>query len=778
MLAPTLLLLATLMDSVYDGRAKRINVSIPRIDSSVVIDGVLDDKPWSRAARLTGFSQYQPVDGRPAEEPTEVLVWYSGEAIHFGIRATEIHGDVVRATRANRDDIASEDHVQILLDTDNGRQLAFLFGVNPLGVQQDGTRSASFAGGAGGASATGGGFRNINPLDGSVDLNPDYVFESRGRLTPTGYEVEVRIPFKSLRYQDARVQSWGIHILRRIQHTGYQDTWAPAIRANANFLAQSGTLEGLAGMHRGLVLEVAPTMTARVDGTPRVNRGHVYSGQAEAGGDARWGLRPNLTLNATINPDFSQVEADVGQVLLNERFALFYPEKRPFFLDGLELFDTPNQLIYTRRIVEPTAGLKLAGRIGNANVAAMLVQDDDDQSRDGSSNPMFGVVRLRREIGKSLAVGSVLTAREDGNDFSRLAGADVRLYHSKLYFLQLQAAQSWTDSLGSSRSGSLLQADWDRTGRQWGFHYAVRALEPQFGAAAGFVNRTGIIEARTFNRLSFYGAKDAAVQTWGAFFLADRLWDYDAPGRPLIETVESVNPTATLRGGWQLSAAVARRSFAYDPSAYSDLTVARQGPADEPLPPGAFEVPGRERNQVSGSFRVTTPTQRFFSATASVAHGRTPIFREAAPGRSTRVDGALELRPTTALRTTLQFSHLTLDRTRDDSRFSKETIPRIKAEYQVTRALFFRLVGQYAARTRSPLVDRVGRQLLVNGAADFGSSSNEFSMDWLASYRPIPGTLVYAGYGSSMNEPDEFRFTSLRRTRDGFFGKVSYLVRF
>src|SRR5215211_7662776 len=208
MLVPVLLAAALLSDSslVYDGRSKQVKVDIPRIDTVSTVDGVIDEPVWSRAARLTRFSQYQPVDGRPAEEPTEVLVWYSPDAIWFGIKAREIHGNVVRATRANRDDIASEDHVQILLDTDNGRQLAFLFGVNALGVQQDGTRSSQFAGGAGGASATGGGFRNINPLDGSVDLNPDYVFESKGRLVPDGYEVEVRIPFKSLRYQDATVQ--------------------------------------------------------------------------------------------------------------------------------------------------------------------------------------------------------------------------------------------------------------------------------------------------------------------------------------------------------------------------------------------------------------------------------------------------------------------------------------------------------------------------------------------------------------------------------------------
>ena len=775
-LAPVLLALSVVPDSAFDGRSNRTRVEIPRIDSSVVVDGNLTDPAWARAARLTGFSQYQPVDGRPAEEPTEVLVWYAPDAIYFGIKAHEIHGNVVRATKANRDDIASEDHVQILLDTDNGRQLAFLFGVNALGVQQDGTRSASFAGGAGGASATGGGFRNINPLDGTVDLNPDYVFESKGHLVPGGYEVEIRIPFKSLRYQDTKVQAWGIHILRRIQHSGYQDTWAPAVRANANFLGQSGTLEGLHDMRRGLVLEATPTMTARLDGANRSGSGRDYDGQSEFGADAKWGIRQNLSLNATINPDFSQVEADVGQVLLNERFGLFYPEKRPFFLDGLELFDTPNQLIYTRRIVAPRGGLKLAGKLAGANVAAMAVQDDRDYSWDDERIPFFGIARIRRDIGLKYTLGSVLTTREDGDDFSRLAGADFRFYHSKLYFAQFQAAQSWTDSLGTSTNGSLLQADWDRTGRAWGFHYTLRAVEPGFGAAAGFVNRTGIVEARAFNRLSFYGAKDALVQTYGSFFGIQRVWDY-SNGRPQIETNESITPSATLRGGWQLSGAISRTGFAFDPRNYSGLRVIQCCPGDG-VDTVAFVVPGFEGDQFGGSFRVTTPTLRFFSATASISRGKTPIFREAAPGRSTRIDGALDLRPTTSLRGSVQFSRLIIERSRDDSRFSTETIPRLKMEYQVSQALFLRLVGQYAARSRTSLHDRNGNPILVNGVLQSATSTNEFSMDWLFSYRPVPGTLVYLGYGSTMEEPNEFRFQDLRRTRDGFFGKLSYLFRF
>jgi hypothetical protein len=665
MLVTFLLATALLQDStlVYSGRANRTRVDVPRIDSIAVIDGSLDDPVWRRAARLTGFSQYQPVDGRPAEEPTEVLVWYSPDAIYFGIRAREIHGNVVRATHANRDNIDSEDQIQILLDTDNARQIAFLFGVNPYGVQQDGTRSAQFAGGAGGPSATGGGFRNINPLEGSVDLNPDYFFESKGRLVEAGYEVEVRIPFKSLRYQDARVQSWGIHILRRVQHSGFQDTWAPAVRANANFLAQSGSLNGLHDLKRGLVLEATPTMTARADRSPTIGNGRDYQKKADLSGDVRWGIRQNLTLNGTINPDFSQVEADVGQVLLNERFALFYPEKRPFFLDGLELFDSPNQLIYTRQIVAPLGGVKLAGKLGGTNIASMIAGDDRQYSWAGNHSPLFGVSRIRYDYGSSNTLGAVLTTREDGANFSRVAAGDFRFYHSKLYFAQFQAAESWTDSVRNRRNGSLYQADWDRTGRAWGFHYTLRSLDPGFKAAAGFVNRTGIVEARAFNRLSFYGAQGALVQTYGSFFGLGRIWNNVRGSHGLAETSEQILPSATLRGGWNLSGALTHAYFAFDPALYSGLTVQRSlGPLTDTA---AFVVPGPEKDQWGGSFRVTTPTYRHFSGTASITESQVPIFREAAPGNSSRIDAALDVRPTTAIRSSLSFSRLTIARKSD-----------------------------------------------------------------------------------------------------------------
>src|SRR6185295_1259915 len=168
-------------------------------------------------------------------------------------------------------------------------------------------------------------------------------------------------------------------------------SWTPALRGSASFLSQSGTLDELHDLKRGLVLELTPTATGRLDGTPAASpaNGWDYDHSGELGADVRWGIRQNLTLNGTWNPDFSQVEADVGQVTLNERFALFYPEKRPFFLEGLELFDSPNQLIYTRQIVAPSGGVKFSGKVGSTNLATLLAADETSASWSGGHRPVF-----------------------------------------------------------------------------------------------------------------------------------------------------------------------------------------------------------------------------------------------------------------------------------------------------------------------------------------------------------------------------------------------------
>ena len=759
----------------YSGTANDTEVSIPRVDEGTAeIDGALTDAVWDRAARLTDFSQYQPVDGRPASDPTEVLVWYAADAIYFGIRATELHGDVVRATQANRDNIASEDHVQILLDTQNDNRIGYVFGVNALGVQQDGTRSDQFGGGAGGRSATGGGSRNINPLDGNLDLNPDYSWESAGRQTATGFEVEIRIPFKSLRYQDADVQDWGIHVLRRVQHSGFQDTWAPAVRANASFLGQSGMLTGLRDMSRGLVLDVVPTVTSAFNGAENAAGDWEYNDDTQFGADVKWGIRQNLTLNGTVNPDFSQVEADVGQVVLNERFALFFPEKRPFFLENLELFDSPGQMIYTRRIISPVAGAKMAGKVGKLNVGTIVAADDQEYSASGSDNPLFGVVRLRRDLNGNNTAGAVLTTREEGDQYSRLAGADARFYHGGKYFVEGQVVSSWADTGAGSVSGSFSNLTWDRTGRRWGFNYGMNAISPDFQAAAGFVNRTDIINVHGFNRLSFYGEEGALVETIGGFTSVTRIWQYDNTGEGPIEGGESLFPSATLRGGWSLNGTLNRNFYTYNPASFAGYdVVAGSGAATAEV----FDIPEQEKNQFSGSIGVTTPTFQLFTLSLSSSFGQTPIFAEAAPGHSKSYNIVVEARPTSAIRASFQMQHYTLNRKVDDSRYSREIIPRLKVEYQLTPDIFFRVIGQYAARERSGLKDRDGNLIRIDGVLTSESESNSLVMDWLFSYRPNPGTLLYLGYGSTMDDAGQKRFEDLRRQNDGFFLKLSYLFR-
>ncbi|MGD8727503.1 MAG: DUF5916 domain-containing protein, partial [Gemmatimonadales bacterium] len=377
-------------------------VAIPRIpEVEVAIDGFLDESVWERAAVLRGFSQYLPVDGRFAEDSTTVLAFYAETAIYFGIRAYQ-DSMLTRATLADRDRITGDDYVAILLDTFNDRRQAFLFAVNPLGIQADGTlrdapqRSLTFI-----STAESGAY--------VIDLSPDFVYASKGRLTTTGYEIELRIPFKTLRYQTKEHQDWGVNVIRRVQHSGHEHTWTPVRQANASFLAQGGTFQDLTDLRRGLVIDINPELTSTVTGY-RASTGWEYQGgQPALGGNVRWGITNNLTLNGTVNPDFAQIEADVAQIQHDPRQALYYPEKRPFFLDGIELFQSPTQLIYTRRLVDPVVAAKVTGKIAETNVALLSGLDAKERSLSGEDLPMHNMLRVRRDIGGQNTLGVVYT---------------------------------------------------------------------------------------------------------------------------------------------------------------------------------------------------------------------------------------------------------------------------------------------------------------------------------------------------------------------------------
>ena len=759
-----LALLLALQDPgpVYSGIAKQLDVRIPRFEAQVKIDGVLDEPVWNRAAMLTGFSQYRPVDGRPAEDSTAVLVWYAPDAIYFGIRAFERHGAVVRATLADRDNIDSDDNVAILLDTYLDHRRATMFAVNPLGVQQDGVWSDGVAAGAAGGPSAGGRF------DATIDLNPDYVYESRGRVTDRGYEVEVRIPFKSLRYQSADPQDWGIQIVRAVQHSGYEETWTPAVRASASFLIQAGRLVGLTALRRGLVLDLTPEFTTKVDGAP-TTPGYDYRGTPEVAGNVRWGVTQNLGATATAHPDFSQVEADIGQVTLNQRFALFYPEKRPFFLEGLEQFDTPNSLIYTRRIAQPVFGAKLAGKVGGLGVAYLGAVDNSDQSATGA-HPIYNMLRLRRDLGPTSTLGMAYTDRIDGDGYNRVLGVDAHVVWRKIWFSEVQVAGSWTRGQGAARAGKLWTVTFgDRTGRAYGNHYELLGVQRSFQDTSGFVNRTDFVAGRTFNRFSFYGRPGALVEQFTAIVGFAPIWRYRDFGR-LNRTIEDTLQTfwiATLRGGWQSQVTLSLNHFGFDGADYSDYTV---GSTPFVVPHDLYHLP-------SAAFILNAPN-RAVSGSVVLGYSAVAIFPEASEGRQVALTTVAALRPTPALRLEARWVHQRLTRARDRSRFSTANIPRLKLEYQLTRAIFVRYIGQYFAEDQAALLDpRTGQPLLVNGDTARAIVTNAFRNDLLFSYKPTPGTVVFLGYGASLTEADAFRFRNLSRASDGFFLKLSYLFR-
>jgi len=765
-----LLLLLQAPGPVYDGRLRQLDVRIPRVEASITIDGVLDEPVWRGAARLIGFTQYRPIDSRPAADSTEALVWYAADAIYFGIRAYEAHGNVVRATLADRDNIDADDNVQILLDTFNDRRRALLFAVNPYGAQEDGVRSEGLAGAAGGQNAG-------QRFDGVIDLNPDYVYQSHGRLTPWGYEIEVRIPFKSLRYQSGATQDWGLQVVRTTQHTGYEDTWTPVVRASASFLIQSGSLKDLTGLRRGLVMDVSPEFTSRVDGAPQATDYGYGTVDPQLGLNLRWGISQNLSLTGTANPDFSQVEADVGQVTVNRRFALFFPEKRPFFLEGLEQFDTPNALIYTRQIVSPIAGAKLTGKLGGTAVAYIGAVDDDAASATGD-HPIANLLRLRRDLGASSTLGAAYTDRMDGDAYNRVLGVDARVIWKKIWFSEAQFVGSWTKNGAGVRAGELWDVTfYDRTGRSYGNHGELVGISPDFEAASGFVNRTNIVQARIFNRFSLYGKPGATLEQATTFFMIQPTWRYDDFFK-LRSTLEgSVGETIllTLRGGWGVNANWNNSHQRFDPPDYARYATSAVGTP--------FAIPHGLYNLWGADVGFNTPN-RALTLGASIGAGEGAIFAEAAEGRGLSAFLGLTWKPTPALRIDGQWAHERITRARDGSRFSTANIPRLKIEYQLTRAIFFRYVAQYRAEDQTALLDPRTDQPLYLFDPDSAryvparaQVRHDFRNDLLFSYKPTPGTVFFFGYGASLSEPTAFRFRDLRRTSDGFFLKASYLFR-
>ena len=760
----------------YDGRAGRLAVALPRVEVEAVIDGKLDEEVWAGAALLTGFSQFSPTDGIPAADSTEVLVWYSPTAILFGIRAFEAHGSV-HATLADRDRIASDDHVQILLSTFNDGRQASVFAVNPFGVQSDGALVET-------GSTSGNGFNNAVVKREGADLSPDFVFQSRGRVTEYGYEVEVRIPFKSLRFQPKAEQSWGLNIVRLVQHSGHEDSWAPAKRASASFLAQSGRLVGLKNLRRGVVLDVTPSVTSRSTGTRGAGGWDYAGGGPELGGTVRWGITNNLTLNGTANPDFSQVESDAQQFSFDPRQEIFFSEKRPFFLDGIEQFTTPNQLIYTRRIIQPVAAAKLTGKAFGTDLALLTAVDDQAGSATGTDHPIYNVLRIQRDIGSQSRMGLVYTDKIDGANYNRVAGADARLVFGEVYSAQLQLAGSRTRTGGVTKTSPLWSARFAANGHTFGLRYTITGIDEDFRARSGFISRPGIAHANLDHRVTVYGKPKGLLESFTGDIALDGTWLYDrfVHGQGIQDRKLHFNTNTRLRGGWQIGASILTETFGYPEDVYADyaLELPRSGGVgvDTVAFTGTPIIPNLDY-----VLSLDTPEFSHFAGSVFVLWGRDENFYEWASADIAIANLTLDWRPTDKLRMQGTYQLQSVARRSDGKTVNVQRSPRVKLEYQLSRPIFLRLVGEYTTERQAALRDdtRTGAPILIfdPGAGVYVRTSafgrRSFRGDLLFSYQPTPGTVLFAGYGSTLRDPTELGRDRLRRSEDGFFLKLSYL---
>ncbi len=502
--------LALLLAWASRGLAEPDLPRIARAPAPVKIDGALDDPAWAGALRVTLDYEWFPAENAPAPVQTEVLLAYDDANLYVGFRAHDPELGAVRAHLMDRDEIETfvqDDHVVLMIDTFNDERRAFQFRVNPLGVQADAV---------------------FSELDGIEDFSWDVLWESAGRLTEAGWEVEIALPMNQLRFPaGAGVQTWGFDLGRSYPRSvRHRLANTPRDRNNSCLLCQAAKITGFEGIEPGRNLVLTPTLT--IDRTDR--RTPFPAGDLQSGGEdfdpgftARWGVTPNYTLNATVNPDFSQVEADVAQLDVNERFALFFPEKRPFFLEGVDFFSTLIDTVFTRTVVDPDWGAKLTGKQGKNAIGVFATRDTlnsflipSNQGSDFASvdqEVQGSVLRYRRDVGAGSSLGAIYAGREAEGYHNRVGGLDGFLRFSDadtLSFQYLRADTLYPDAIGTrfgqpteAFDGDALEILYSHRQRTWDVFARWRDYDPGFRADFGFqprvdIRRGAVVVSRKF----------------------------------------------------------------------------------------------------------------------------------------------------------------------------------------------------------------------------------------------------------------------------------------
>jgi hypothetical protein len=475
------------------------NYTVTHATSEIKVDGVLNEEAWVNAAVIKLPYEYLPGDNTPAPVETECLITYDDNNLYVAFRAYDKEPEKIRAHLMDRDAIdtfVQDDQVIILIDAFNDERRGFEFRVNPMGVQVD---------------------ANWSELEGYEDFSWDVIWDSAAQITEEGYMVEIAIPFNQLRFpRTAEKQIWGLiaerHYPRNVRH---RIRSIPTDRNKSCLLCQANKLFGFEGITPGHNLEFDPTLTLdQTDIRSDFPTGNMEKGDidTEPGLTARWGITPNMIFNATLNPDFSQVEADVAQLDVNIRYALYYPEKRPFFLEGADFFLTPLEAVFTRTVADPNWGVKLTGKAGKNAVGFFSTQDSinnlilpSNQQSIATSldqDVFSSVLRYRRDVGKGSTFGVLYTGRTAEDYSNQVFGFDgfMRLSRTKTMSFQYlhsetQYPQAFALNYHQSAEpfgGNAFTAEFSHNSRNWILAATYEDLSPNFRADYGFIPRVDI----------------------------------------------------------------------------------------------------------------------------------------------------------------------------------------------------------------------------------------------------------------------------------------------
>jgi hypothetical protein len=681
------------------------------------IDGRLDAGEWPDSARLTLRHQVQPGDNAAPSELTEVWIARDAEQLYVAFRGFDSEPAGVRGRVLRRDDISGDDYVRLYLDTYGDRRRAYVFTFNPLGIQADGLYNEGTAVG--------------RSWESNIDATWDGVLASKGALTDQGYVIEAAIPFKTLRYQTGR--PWGLHVSRWIARKAELVHWRPISRDASSLLVQAGSLEGLQEIASGGAVEVIPSLTAS---RSRARQGGRLLGASDLdpGVSGAWSLTPNLVFSAAANPDFSQIEADVPQIEVNQRFPLFYAEKRPFFLEGMPFFRSPGALTFlsTRQVVDPDWGAKLTGKIGRTSLGVLSASDRAPGLRaapggaGAGRNALTSVVRAQRDVLANSIVGVYVTDYRHAAARNSVLATDGNVRFAGNQVLGFQLARSFSrDASGAAREGSATYAWYEWQGRHVRLFLNDHRVASDYRSDVGFLRRTGF-RANVANLGYELQPKDGK-----GWFVKARPF---VAIRRLVASAGAVDESFVDPG---LDITLPRDvSFYVYHSFHTDSFAGRRF--------------GYDFNSVQGTIRAW----KRLALEGRMQWGEAVNFDPALPvvGNSLETRLSLTLKPAPGLTSELLWLKSRLLERASGQRLFQQDVWRSRTNYQASQAHGLRGIAEWNTRTR------------------------RLSLSLLYGYTPRAHTAVFAGYGDVFADatgPDS-RVRELTLQQRSFFVKLSY----